>query len=215
MGGSFNIFRRAADGTGDAELVRESQATQMLSDVAADEFLVVSETRPGRDLFDLMMLTVGNPFGIDTLLSTPAAEFNAVVSPDRRYIAYQSNATGQYEVFVSPLESAARTRWKVSIDGGERPVWSMTGDTLFYESKADSMMAATVRRSPTFEVRSTSGLFLDPTPGAFGVLSGRPWDISPRDGRFLFAKFPPRSPGGGARVVTGWDRELLEAMHRR
>jgi hypothetical protein len=103
----------------------------------------------------------------------------------------------------------------VSIDGGEKPLWSMTGDTLFYKSKADSMMAATVRRSPTFEVRSTSGLFVDPTPGPFGVVEGRTWDISPRDGRFLFAKFPPRSPGNGARVVTGWDRELLEAMNRR
>jgi Tol biopolymer transport system component len=210
-GGTFDVFRRAADGTGQAELVLGREAPQMVNDLTPDGArLLVAEGRPPGDGFDLMALLLQDPVRLDTLLSTRSPEFNASASPDGRYVAYQSNATGQYEVYVVPMIGAARARWKVSIDGGETPLWSPTGDTIFYRSRADSMMAASVRRTPTFEVEAVTPLFLVGW-GSFGAVAGRAWDLSPLDGRFLFARRPPAGPSG-VRVVLNWTQELRRAM---
>jgi Tol biopolymer transport system component len=171
-GGTFDVYRRAADGTGQSELVMAREAPQMLNDLTPDGRLLVAEGRPSGDVFDLMMLTLQEPVRVDTLLSTPSREMNASASPDGRFVAYESNATGQSEVYVSPTTDAARVRWKVSIDGGERPLWSTSGDTIFYRSRADSMMAASVRRTPTFAVQGVVPLFLMGSGSSFGVTGG-------------------------------------------
>jgi hypothetical protein len=74
------------------------------------------------------------------------------------------------------------------------------------------MMAASVRRAPSFEVTANTGLFRLGS-GGFGAVGGRAWDVSPRDGRFLSVRRPP-SPPSGLRVVLGWTQELREAMER-
>jgi len=212
LGGAFNIFRRAADGTGRAELVFQSAASQMLAHLTRDGTrIVVEETRIGSDGFDLMTLVLQAEVRLDTLLSTPNREYNASVSPDGRLVAYQSNLTGQEEVYVSPMSGAALARWKVSVDGGEKPLWSVTGDTIFYRSPADSMMAAIVATTPGFAVSKVSGLFAMRFSSAFGTVSGREWDLSRVDGRFLLARRPPPAPSG-VRVVLNWTQELLRAM---
>lgn len=212
-GGTFDVFRRAADGTGQAELVLGREAPQMVNDLTPDGGrLLLAEGRPPGDGFDLMALVLEEPVRLDTLLSTPSPEFNADASPDGRFVAYQSNATGQYEVYVVPMIGAARARWKVSIDGGEKPLWSATGDTIFYRSRADSMMAAAVSRTPTFEVEAVAALFRVGLAG-FGAVGGRFWDLSPLDGRFLFARRPPAAPSG-VHVVLNWTQELDRLMER-
>jgi len=108
LGGPFNIFRRAADGTGSSELVFESSTAEMLNDVSEDGLLVFAEAVAGSDPFDLMAIMPGEATRPDTILSTAAAEYDAMVSPDGAYVAYQSDATGQYEVYVSPLRGPVR-----------------------------------------------------------------------------------------------------------
>jgi eukaryotic-like serine/threonine-protein kinase len=215
LGGTFDIFRRAADGTGPAELVLQTGSAQMLSDVMRDGSLVVSESRTGGSVFDLTMLRRGATDGPEALLATASAEYNAVVAPDGELVAYQSNATGQYEVYVSPLVGASRARWKVSIDGGEKPLWSARGDTVFFRSRADSMMAAALERTADGAVRVgvASALFHMRTGSAFGLVSGRQWDLSSGDGRFVIPRRPP-GRDSGMRVVLGWTQELLQAMER-
>jgi hypothetical protein len=72
------------------------------------------------------------------------------------------------------------------------------------------MMAASVTRTPNFEVEAVTPLFLV-GGGSFGAVSGRGWDLSPLDGRFLFARRPPAGPSG-VRVVLNWTQELRRAM---
>ena len=121
--------------------------------------------------------------------------------------------TGQFEVYVSPLTGSAQARWKVSADGGEFPLWSRTGDTIFFRSRADSMMAASVRRTPTFELHAVAPLFSLHSSARFGAIGGRPWDVSPLDGRLLRTKDPPATQSG-IRVVLNWTQELRRRMEQ-
>jgi hypothetical protein len=75
------------------------------------------------------------------------------------------------------------------------------------------MMAAVVRRTPTFEVRTVAALFAWNSSERFGVIGGRSWDLSPLDGRFLRANTPDVAPSG-VHVVLNWTQELRRLMEQ-
>lgn len=214
-GGTFLVYRRAADGSGEPELVFPHSSFQVPQDITADgSRMVVTESRPSpTDQFDLMALVLSNPVQRETVLSTPGAELNASLSPDGRYVAYQTYEGGQAEVYVSPMDDARRERVKVSLDGGEKPIWSPTGDEIFYRSPTDSLMAASVVTEPRMQVRDVNALFRMGY-GTFGNVSGRGWDVSPVDGRFVLVRYPARQAVAGVHVVLNWSRELLRAMEQ-
>jgi serine/threonine-protein kinase len=214
-GGTFRVYRRAADGSGQPQLVYTHDALQAPQDITPDGArLIVLESRPSQsDQFDIMALTLEEPVRRDTVLSTPAVEYNASLSPDGRFIAYQTYESNRAEVYVRPMDTAWRERARVSVDGGEKPLWSPTGDTIFYRSPADSMMAAAVATDPAFRVHHVSALFAIGLGTGFGAISGRPWDVSPVDGRFIVAR-SPTPQAEGVRVALNWTAELRRLMQQ-
>ena len=81
----------------------------------------------------------------------------SALSPDGHWLAYQSDQTGQMEVYVQsyPVPGA---RVPVSLQGGSEPAWAHNGRELFYRS-GDSLMVASVTQSPTFAVAGRRRLF--------------------------------------------------------
>ena len=69
------------------------------------------------------MLTLEGDRTATLVIDGEFAERNAALSPDGRWLAYNSNETGQYEVYVQPFPDVDRGKWQVSTDGGEWPVW--------------------------------------------------------------------------------------------
>ena len=59
----------------------------------------------------------------EPLLATEFAERNAEISPDGRWLAYQSNASGQNEIYVRPFPNVEDGQWLISSGGGTRPLW--------------------------------------------------------------------------------------------
>ena len=82
------------------------------------------------------------------LLHSAATEINADISPDGRWLAYQSDETGESQVWVRPFPNVGTQRLQVST-AGERPLWSRTGRELFYSVAPDTIMAVPVRQPPT------------------------------------------------------------------
>jgi len=82
---------------------------------------------------------------------------NAQFSPDGRWVAYSSNETGNWEVYVSPFPSGT-SKWQVSSGGGE-PRWRRDGKELFYLSAEGKMMAVPVRLGTSFEAGQSEALF--------------------------------------------------------
>ena len=61
-------------------------------------------------------------------------ELNAEISPDGRWLAYQSNSSGAFEVYVRPFPDVARGQWQVSTAGGTEPLWARDSRELFYRA---------------------------------------------------------------------------------
>ena len=124
------------------------------------------------------------------LLSGPASEANGEISPDGRWLAYQSNESGRDEIYVRPFPAVESARWQVSADGGTRPAWARNGRELFYYLPPGKIMAVPLQTSATF----TSGTPQVAVNGRYiAIQSGRSYDVS-RDGkRFLLIEDAGRS----------------------
>ena len=139
------------------------------------------------------------------------------MSPDGNWIAYESDESGdQFEIFLRPFPNVSERREKVSIDGGRYPVWGPKGsDELFYVNLNGGMMAASVKLSPSLRLgpRDETVRLAETTRGR----SGRPYDISPLDGRFLMTKPAAEvtNPPVNISVVLNWFEELRERVPLR
>jgi Tol biopolymer transport system component len=68
------------------------------------------------------------------LVKTDFREMNAEISPDSRWLAYQSNESGRDEIYVVPFPNVTAGKWQVSASGGMWPLWARNGQELFYVS---------------------------------------------------------------------------------
>jgi len=102
------------------------------------------------------------------------------LSPDGRWLAYQSTETGRAEVYVRPYPELG-ARIAISLQGGTEPVWAHSGRELFYRS-GDSLIVATVTTGATLTVTGRKTLFVGPylTGGSF-----REYDVMPDDQHFI------------------------------
>ena len=139
-----------------------------------------------------------------SLIQTEFFDGTPAVSPDGKWIAYQSDAPGQYEVYVRPFPNVEDGRWLISSGGGNYPVWAPTGEELFYTS-FDRLMAVRIETEP-FLAGNPEILF---TGNYFSPI-GRNYDIHPEGQKFLMIKEGEQT--GGTRqeliVVQNWFEEL-------
>ena len=129
--------------------------------------------------------TTATPLGMD---STFAGSFPAL-SPDGRWLAFASNASGsgRSEVFVRPYPDVKAGRWQVSQAGGSVPHWSHSGRELFYINGARALVAATVVPGPSFTLGAQTKLF-DASPlRTWGNITLF-YDVAPDDQRFLMLR---------------------------
>ena len=171
--------------------------------------LASSFTRTSRDLG---VLNLAQPDRLEPLLHGEFDERLGEVSPDGHWIAYESDESGQIEIFLRPFPDVGARREKISIDGGRYPRWGRQGSgELFYVDLDGAMMAASVQLSPSLELGRVTKLFDGVRPPSF--VSGNPYDISPVDGRFLVVA-NVAAPGESTTisVVLNWFEELRELV---
>ena len=142
----------------------------------------------------------------EPLLATEFNERNAEISPDGRWLAYQSDASGRHEIYVRPFPNVEEGQWLISSGGGTRPLWAPHGRELFYLAPGTRLMAVGVQTEPSFAPGNAEEVFAggDYAPPAVG----RTYDISPDDERFLMIK---ESAGGDSTefvVIINWFEEL-------
>jgi hypothetical protein len=155
--GLANVFSQSVDGTGVAErLTTSGDHLQVPMTVSADgKTLVFRETLPTADL---MTLSLDADHKIRPLVKTPFTEQNAEISPDGRWLAYESNDSGRFEVFVRPFPDVDAGRWQISTQGGTQPLWSKTGQELFYLSSG-GVMGVHVARAASWSTGPSMKLF--------------------------------------------------------
>jgi WD40 repeat protein len=100
---------------------------------------------------DLFVLTIAGNRSVERLIETPFLEASATISPDGRWLAYHSNESGQFEVYVRPFPGVDSGRWQVSTGGGLQPVWARDGRELFYlVPQGRAVMAVAIQPGPAF-----------------------------------------------------------------
>jgi Tol biopolymer transport system component len=209
-GGKQVLFRRfeamtwiAADGSGMEGLV--PQATRRDWPTAAgpdpDSALVArwhSET--GSDVFLLSMTGEVEP---RSLIATPANEGGAQLSPDGRWLLYQSDTSGAAEIFVRPYPGLDRA-WQVSAGGGFQPRWNPATMEICYRSGGRMVAVPFDGRGADPVVGKPLPLFADDYDFGVGITIPN-YDIT-RDGRFVMLRRGPRS--GTLRAALHWTDEL-------
>ena len=93
---------------------------------------------------DSTTLSLDGAHQIEPLIQTPASERNGIVSSDGRWLAYESDASGRYEIYVRPFPNVSAGQWLISTDGGSRALWSPNVRELFYVAPGGALMAVRV-----------------------------------------------------------------------
>jgi eukaryotic-like serine/threonine-protein kinase len=143
-------------------------------------------------------------------LRTPFDEGAPRFSPDGHWMAYCSNESGRYEVYVQPFPGPGG-KWQISTEGGTEPVWNRNGRELFYRS-GDKMIAVEITTQPNFSVGKPQLLFEGPY--VLGVSGPFPnYDVSPDGQRFLMLK-PAEQEQAATQinVVLNWFEELKQKV---
>jgi hypothetical protein len=157
--------------------------------------------RSVRGNYDLWTLPLSGEPTPSPLVQSPFDEQGARFSPDGRYVAYYSNESGRYEVYVAPFPvSGGKTR--VSVGGGRRPHWSRDGRELFYLSD-DGLVSVPVRLGPSVEPGAPALLF-----AVKGSSTWLDFDVS-SDGRRFLAVVPEFiADAQPLTVVLNWPAEI-------
>ena len=205
-----DIYLRASDGSGDAELLVDEPGTDWPGDWSrVGGYLICSYSDLSYATLreeDSTVTLYGTP---QVLLRTPDAESNGCLSPDGRYLAYQSNKSGRYEVYIRSFPDGG-SMWQVSSDGGTFPRWNPKGDELFYVGEATgtgrgSMMMVPVETSGRFRLGRIRKLF--DTPEDVDLSD---FDISADGQRFMAVQRvgEAEQPQVTITVVQNWAKEF-------
>ena len=137
-------------------------------------------------------------------VQTPAAEDNAVFSPDSKWIAYDSTESGgRAEVFIRPFPAGAG-QIKVSRDGGTQPQWRADGKELFFLGLDNMITSVDVTPGAQLSVGVPHALF----PLAQTTVARRSYTVSRDGSRFLFPLVGDRGPRPPITVVVNWPATL-------
>jgi serine/threonine-protein kinase len=124
------------------------------------------------------------------LLHTPSDERNASIAPDGRWLAYESNKTGRFQIYVKPFPNVNDAEHQISTAGGRTPVFARNGRELFFVS-GSALMVTPVQLTPSFRAGNSTALFdarsvvLD---ARLIANTGRTYDVSRDATRFLMLK---------------------------
>ncbi len=153
-GGARTLYWQAADGSGAAERLTTSADDQIPNDISGNT--LVYESYSQATASDLWILSLDNR-QTHVFLNTRFEETSARLSPDGRWIAYQSNQSGAWEVYVRAFPSSDR-QWQVSAGGGTRPEWLPGGREIVYVRDRD-VMSVQVTTEPSFVAGQPARLF--------------------------------------------------------
>jgi serine/threonine-protein kinase len=211
VNGVGEIFRRKADGSGDAERMTTAQNTQRPESISPDgNTLVFWESLQAGG--EIMMLHLDKERKVEPFMTTPFGELDPAVSPDGTLIAYTSNETGIFEVYIRRFPSGSG-RVKVSPGVGGFPKWSPDGTELFYVNGDNECFSVAIEVKDSVVIPSTPKLMFTLPDNEYLDFYDF-YTVAPDGQRFLLARTLDNGGEGSERpiVVVNWFKELREKM---
>jgi Tol biopolymer transport system component len=193
--GGFNLYQKPTASAGEASLLLDTAQALVPNDWSRDgRFLLYRsiDQQAGSDLWALPMDPPGKPFPV---AQTPFDERVGQFSPDGRWVAFESNESGRYEIYVQHFPAAA-ARTVVSTGGGLQPRFRADGKELFYVAPDGRLMAVPLRfpsGGQTVEPGAPAPLFVTRVASTLSSGSGEEYIVSPDGQRFLMNAFTERA----------------------
>ena len=206
------IWKQAADGGSEAELLYVPKQEPFEAIVSPDAKWLVYRTAPGLEFSrDILAVPLAAPTSgervVTPLVTGPETESLPRFSPNGKWLAYQSNESGRFEIYVRPFPNNA-ARVPVSASGGNEPLWGRDGRSLYYRGPVGEVIKVDVTTGDQFSIGASATVS---TGDYLGNSTHANWDIAP-DGRFLMLK----RAGAPSQmiVVHNWGKELKRRTGR-
>jgi Tol biopolymer transport system component len=194
----FGLYEKNADGSGsDHQIADLGAARQGFWDWSRDGKYLLAFNNA-----ELWYLSSKDLKGKPYLQAKWIVE-NAQFSPDARWVAYSTNETGNFEVYVSPFPSAS-SKWQVSRGGGKEPRWRKDGKELFYLSGEGRMMAVEIKTGSGFEAGSPVTLFQTHPRQHVSTMDVSSYDVTADGRRFLINTRVDDPTATPVSIVLNW-----------
>ncbi len=200
----FNVpFWAAADGSGKTGPVPGATVNDFPSSPGPDPDSIIQVRLQADTSADVFLMSISGAFAPKPLIVTPAFDGGAQLSPNGRWLLYQSDVSGRAEIYVTRYPALDR-RWQVSEGGGVQARWSRNSTEIYYRGAKHIVSARldTSGAEPAFG--KPASLFADDYEFGGGASIAN-YDVTP-DGRFIMIRRGPN--GGKLRVVVNWAEEL-------
>ena len=195
QGSGNGIFQQGIDGGPVLPLVRSDAWMNPGSWATSGVLTYYSE-------WDIWVARQGELEDPEVFVRTSASEWGPALSPDGRFIAYTSDESGEYQVYVKPYP-ATEARWTISAGYGEEPLWSAAGDEIFFR-RGQEWLSVPVKTDPDFEAGTPQVMF----EGPYVNVNNLSYDVAPDAQRFLLLKRQDQPPATRIHVVANWFEEL-------
>ncbi|MDX6445450.1 MAG: eukaryotic-like serine/threonine-protein kinase [Blastocatellia bacterium] len=205
-GGGITV--KPANGLGDAEVLHVG--TNFPSDWSPDGRFIIFLRRGLKTRMDMYALSMRGERKETLLLNSAADESSPQLSPDGKWLAYASDDTGIYEIYVQPFSTEGNLgadRKRISTTGGRLPIWRRDGTELFFIAQDGQMMSSSVKTAGTeFEFTTPKALFKTRMLG--WITNFHEFDVSPDGQRFLIGTLIGEPKAPTPTVILNWSAIL-------
>lgn len=206
--GDYDLYSVASDGSGQVETLLRREGTQLPGAFSADgETLTFVDAAEGEDIWTLPLSGEPSP-----VLASRFNEYNHDLSPDGKFIVYESNESGRYEIYVQSFPQPG-AKWAVSKDGGRSPVWCRDGDEIFFQN-GNELLAVDVHVDGKGALRVGEPKALFEKTVRAGTQNFRNYDASADGSRFVMIE-PVQESDVEIDVVLNWYQELEDRLAPR
>jgi len=205
-GGPPNLFWKPTDGTGEEERLATGLMTQFATGWSPDgKFLVYHQPNDEGDA-DVWILPIEGDRKPRAFLHSKFDELSASISPDGRWMAYESNESGKYEVYATSYPKG-EGKWQISTGGGNAPSWTKGGAEIIYLNYEDlSFVKVPISYTPDLHPGRGEKLFELPDPPIYSP------HVSADGERISVALPGKRSRVSSLVVVVNWFEELKKQL---
>ena len=202
--GRGDLYRKSSSGTGTDEPVFGDPDQNILWSLSGDgrTGAIMTNNTTKKTGWDISIFSFADAKN-RVFLETPFNEVAPAISSDGKWLAYNSNESGQGEVYVQSLGNDGG-KWQISTEGGKLPQWTQDNGELVFQSPDDKLMVVTVKFTPAFTA-SVPRKLVDPK---IRQMNGLQYALSPDGKRILINRSVEQAVSTPVTLVQNWTQGL-------
>ena len=202
-----DLYQKSSSGAGGEESIIQSERSKNPTDWSLDGRFILYRAFDATTNLELWALPVGGDRKPIPFIKAPFGVSHGQFSPDGRWVAYASNESGKWEIYVSSFPGPGGN-WKVSSAGGSEPRWRRDGEELFYLAPDGTLMALDVKEGAAFEAEAARPLFQTRRREHTSAADLFSYDVSADGRRFLVNTDVGEVAAPSLTLVVNWTAGL-------